>query len=217
MSTINRSIVIALSALVCSAFNPAAAHEVGKANNAYVGDAGGHLITDGFGGCVSTSSWSKDQDLVDCGAAPPKVKAMAAEPAPVAQSAPAPVPVVPVAVSQSVSLSSGALFDVNSDQLKDAGKQELNVISDRIKAMEEIQSIKIVGHTDSTGADDYNQLLSQRRAVAVKNYLLDQGISPTVMSTQGLGESQPVASNATREGRAKNRRVEITIEGTVAR
>jgi len=53
--------------------------------------------------------------------------------------------------------------------------------------------------------------------VAVKNYLLDQGISPTVMSTQGLGESQPVASNATREGRAKNRRVEITIEGTVAR
>ncbi len=187
------------------------AHGVGKGNDGFVVDSSGHLVSDGAGDCLRTREWSKDLDLVDCGAEPKKTAVVAPEPAPTTQPAPMPEP---VAVSESVALSAGALFDVNSDQLKDAGKQELSALATHIKALQEIQSIKIIGHTDSTGAASYNQVLSQRRANAVKNYLLDQGISPTVMSTLGMGEERPVASNATREGRAQNRRVEIKIEGS---
>ncbi len=186
------------------------AHGVGKGNDGFVVDSSGHLVSDGAGDCLKTGEWKKDLDLVDCGAEPKKTAVAAPEPAPTAQPAAMPEP---VAVSESVALSAGALFDVNSDKLKDAGKQELSALATRIKGLQEIQSVKIVGHTDSTGAASYNQVLSQRRANAVKNYLLDQGISPMVMSTLGMGEERPVASNATREGRAQNRRVEIKIEG----
>ncbi len=69
--------------------------------------------------------------------------------------------------------------------------------------------LEIVGHTDSTGSDDYNVRLSQRRADAVKAYLGETGVSMDVMSVDARGESQPIADNATAEGRAANRRVEI--------
>ena len=70
--------------------------------------------------------------------------------------------------------------------------------------------VEIVGHTDSTGSDDYNQKLSERRADSVRAYLESQGISSSRISAEGRGESQPASSNDTREGRAQNRRVELT-------
>ena len=72
-------------------------------------------------------------------------------------------------------------------------------------------SIEIVGHTDSTGSRAYNQTLSQRRAQSVADYLRAQGVDGTRLSTYGAGPDQPVASNATADGRAQNRRVEITV------
>lgn len=69
----------------------------------------------------------------------------------------------------------------------------------------------VVGHTDSTGSEDYNQTLSERRANSVATYLAQQGISPSRMQISGMGESQPVASNATEAGRQQNRRVEIAL------
>ena len=71
-----------------------------------------------------------------------------------------------------------------------------------------------VGHTDSVGSDKYNDRLSQRRADSVKAYLVSKGIEPNRIYTEGKGEKQPVASNKTKEGRAKNRRVEIEVVGT---
>ena len=71
-----------------------------------------------------------------------------------------------------------------------------------------------VGHTDSVGSDAYNQKLSVRRAEAVKAYLVSKGIEQNRVYTEGKGETQPVASNATRQGRAQNRRVEIEVVGT---
>lgn len=71
--------------------------------------------------------------------------------------------------------------------------------------------INVVGHTDSTGSAEYNLDLSQRRAESVTEHLLQQGISPERLSTQGVGALQPVASNDTAEGRAENRRVELQI------
>lgn len=201
-----RTLVVALGALGLVSLNPVVAHELGEANTSYVGDMNGHLVTDGYGDCVRTGSWSKDADLVDCGAEPPKVAAPEPEPQ-VAAVAPAPVTLM------TVSLAAGALFDLNSDKLKDAGKTELAALAARIEGMEEIRGVKIVGHTDSTGTDAYNQQLSERRALAVKSYLENHGVASEIMSTLGMGESQPTASNATREGRAQNRRVEITVQG----
>lgn len=71
--------------------------------------------------------------------------------------------------------------------------------------------VDIIGHTDSTGADDYNQRLSEARARAVAQYLVSRGVNPARVQSYGLGETQPVASNATEAGRQANRRVEILI------
>lgn len=72
-------------------------------------------------------------------------------------------------------------------------------------------TIVVAGHTDSTGQAAYNQALSERRAAAVRDYLVSQGVSPSRIQTVGYGMRQPVASNATEAGRAQNRRVELTI------
>ena len=71
-----------------------------------------------------------------------------------------------------------------------------------------------VGHTDSVGSDDYNQKLSLRRAEAVKAYLVSKGVDTARVYTEGKGETQPMADNATAEGRAKNRRVTVEVVGT---
>ena len=71
--------------------------------------------------------------------------------------------------------------------------------------------INITGHTDSTGSDSYNQALSERRAASVGGYLTSQGIDPVRIATDGMGESMPVASNETPEGRQTNRRVELEL------
>ena len=85
--------------------------------------------------------------------------------------------------------------------------------SERLKGEAASTRLSITGHTDSVGSDAYNQKLSERRANAVANYLIDAGVpSSIIVGVQGLGESQPVADNKTREGRAENRRVEILIK-----
>jgi len=71
--------------------------------------------------------------------------------------------------------------------------------------------IDIAGHTDSTGSEQYNQQLSERRANTVAQYLRSKGVLDTRIATVGYGESRPIASNDTPEGRALNRRVELTL------
>jgi outer membrane protein OmpA-like peptidoglycan-associated protein len=73
-------------------------------------------------------------------------------------------------------------------------------------------SLKIEGHTDSQGSDEYNMTLSQQRAESVKQYLVQAGVKQEIITTQGLGETTPAADNSTADGRQKNRRVEIIID-----
>jgi OOP family OmpA-OmpF porin len=73
------------------------------------------------------------------------------------------------------------------------------------------RSVSVEGHTDATGADDYNQGLSERRANSVMDYLAGKGVSPSRLSSKGFGDSNPIATNETREGRALNRRVELRL------
>jgi OOP family OmpA-OmpF porin len=98
-------------------------------------------------------------------------------------------------------------FAFDSAELKPAMKAELNSVADRVKASKGQETLHIVGHTDSVGAEEYNQGLSERRAQAVADYLAGLGV--TNVSVKGMGERSPVADNGTREGRAMNRRVEI--------
>jgi len=133
-----------------------------------------------------------------------------AAPAPAA-AAPAPAPQPPAATK--VTYAADAFFDFDKAVLKPEGKAKLDDLVDKVKGIN-LEVIIAVGHTDSVGADTYNQKLSVRRAEAVKAYLVSKGIEKNRVYTEGKGEKQPVADNKTAEGRAKNRRVEIEVVGT---
>ena len=99
--------------------------------------------------------------------------------------------------------------------LKPEGKAKLDDLISKVKGIN-LEVIIAVGHTDSIGSDAYNQKLSVRRSEAVKAYLVSKGIEKNRVYTEGKGEKQPVADNKTKEGQAKNRRVEIEVVGTRA-
>ena len=99
--------------------------------------------------------------------------------------------------------------------LKPEGRAKLDDLVSKIRDVN-LEVIIAVGHTDSIGSDAYNQKLSVRRAEAVKAYLVSKGIERNRVYTEGKGEKQPIADNRTKEGRAKNRRVEIEVVGTQA-
>jgi outer membrane protein OmpA-like peptidoglycan-associated protein len=108
------------------------------------------------------------------------------------------------------------LFDTDEATLKNDAKVVIAKLAGILLIMQEL-NLRIEGHTDSTGSPDYNQVLSERRASSVRDFLAEQGIAPLRMMAVGYGLTRPVGDNATAQGRAKNRRVEIVIaEGTVA-
>jgi len=109
-----------------------------------------------------------------------------------------------------VNLPDGVTFDVNSYTLKPQFRATLDQIATSMNQYPN-SLIDVYGHTDSTGSDTYNQTLSENRARTVANYLVMRGVAESRMRSMGMGETMPVASNDTEEGRAKNRRVEIKI------
>ena len=97
-------------------------------------------------------------------------------------------------------------FAVNSAKLTDEGRATLDEVAEKLTKLKFVAGT-VVGHTDSSGSDAFNQKLSERRAETVAKYLEDKGIAVGRLQTSGAGESEPVADNATKEGRAQNRRV----------
>ncbi|MEJ2541897.1 MAG: OmpA family protein [Gemmatimonadota bacterium] len=110
-----------------------------------------------------------------------------------------------------VTFESGILFGFDSSDLQAQARQNLSALANSLDDIEEDALVMIVGHTDSTGSDDYNQRLSERRARSAANFLMQQGLNPANLETLGLGESEPLASNDTEAGKAENRRVEVAI------
>jgi outer membrane protein OmpA-like peptidoglycan-associated protein len=110
-----------------------------------------------------------------------------------------------------VTMSGAVLFDVNSAVLKPTAMDKLAQMAGVLVRYPE-NDILVKGYTDNTGSESYNQDLSERRAKAVKNYLILKGVSSGRITSLGFGETMPVASNATPEGRHKNRRVEVEIK-----
>jgi outer membrane protein OmpA-like peptidoglycan-associated protein len=109
-----------------------------------------------------------------------------------------------------VTFDAGILFETNSSTLSTQSQDALNKFSQSLQNNPETD-VAISGHTDNTGSDKINDPLSEKRAESVFNFMVSRGVPRSRMTTVGNGSKQPVASNKTEEGRAKNRRVEIVI------
>jgi outer membrane protein OmpA-like peptidoglycan-associated protein len=109
-----------------------------------------------------------------------------------------------------VTFESGILFDVDSDALRPAARENLRNLADSLQKYSRT-NVLLVGHTDATGSDSYNQGLSQRRASAAASFLASQGLTRPRVETAGRGEIEPVAANDSERGRQQNRRVEVAI------
>ena len=171
----------------------------------YVKSKGG-VVTNSSGECWRTSYSETDEKLEECGYAQPEpVEVVAVE---------TPKPVTTVV--EKITLSGNLLFDFDSSDLTEEAKTVIDerIYSIRSQGEAKLTSImKIEGHTDSTGASDYNQRLSEERARSVANYLKSRNIVDARFEIVGFGENYPIADNSTPEGRAQNRRVELRITG----
>ncbi|TDG15668.1 OmpA family protein [Seongchinamella unica] len=158
-------------------------------------------VTDRQGHCIRTPDWTEATATRECDPQlftdpEPMAAAAAAEPR-----------------YEAMTLSAVALFEFDSAQVTENGLVELKALGDSIRSRgASVVDIDIIGHTDSVGAEDYNQQLSERRANAIRDYLVNQrNVDAGIIDVSGMGESSPVADNATTEGRAQNRRVEVRV------
>ncbi|OWS71181.1 outer membrane protein OmpA [Polynucleobacter campilacus] len=151
--------------------------------------------------CWRDNSWTPATAAIGCDGA------IAAKPAAAAAAS---------GVSQSkITLQADTLYDFDKASLKPEGMATLDKIARDLSKIK-LEVIIAVGNTDSVGTDAYNMALGQRRAQSVKAYLTSKGVDGSRIYTESKGKSNPVASNATAEGRAKNRRTDIEVVGTAA-
>jgi len=202
-----------------------------EATAGYVATGDGNVVLSAAGDCMHSSGWAEGnqipvcEGIEDADAASEKEEEKTEE-APAAPPPPPPPPPPPAPAPQPaateepakverVVLSGRALFPYDSSQLSPQGEQEMDTLIDKLTSYQDIELIDVVGHADSRGSLEYNQALSERRAETVKGKL--EGSFPQVpISASGLGETAPVASNETEEGRRQNRRVEIRVEAITA-
>jgi len=182
-------------------------------NDGYLFDTRGVVARSGFGLCWKTTRWTPAMAIPECD------PDLAKKPAP-----PAPAPAAtPKPAAQKVTLAADALFDFDKAVLRPEGKAKLDDVSGKLKDIK-LEVIIAVGHADRLGSDQYNQKLSEKRAEAVKAYLVGKGVEPNRVYTEGKGEKQPVTGDkcGKSDKRTKqlveclqpDRRVEIEVIGT---
>jgi OOP family OmpA-OmpF porin len=210
-------LAVALFAMPFSAFAQPAQSKQGY----WTEPAGGDMVwRSGTGLCWRAGYWTPAMATCECDkellprevCEPPAPKPVVAPPPPPPAPAPAPKP-APKPVAEKVTLAADVLFDFDKSVLKPEGKAKLDDLASKVMGIN-LEVVIAIGHTDSIGSDAYNQKLSVRRAESVKAYLVSKGVEPNRIYTEGKGEKQPVESNKTKEGRQKNRRVEIEVIGT---
>jgi len=175
----------------------------------YVKNSSGQVYKNSYGECWRTGFKETTEKLEECGYEKPKEV--------VEETPPPAVKPVMETVYEALVIDAALLFGFDSAALTDDAKA---VIDERVQKFngkaELTQNVSVIGHTDSTGPEAYNQKLSERRAQSVATYLeQNKNISDDKIDVEGRGESEPAASNATREGRALNRRVVVHVEGKI--
>jgi OmpA-OmpF porin, OOP family len=200
----------AIAALVCGFLSTPIVYAQGNPGGYWTSPEGG-TWKNAEEECWKNPNWTEADATRECD--PDLVPKPEPKPAPPPPPEPLPPP-KPQPVIEEMSLSADAHFAVDSAKLRPDGNgvQQIRQLAARAKNVKDL-GIEVNGHADSTGTEDYNLHLSQRRAASVKEVLVEDGIDPAVITTRGYGETAPIASNATPEGRAKNRRVDITVTG----
>jgi outer membrane protein OmpA-like peptidoglycan-associated protein len=202
-------IKIGLCAALCASW-VGTVHADAEAAVGYA-NAHGQYVSTGHDGCLITPRWSPEQAVEDYeNGAPEFVEACHPELVPEEV-----VPMAPMMVQERATFATDAFFAFDSDALKPEATAKLEQLVRDMSTAQTINTIEVVGHTDSTGPADYNQGLSERRANSVRDELVNLGINPALIQARGEGENMPRASNSTREGRAENRRVDVNVEGIV--
>jgi OOP family OmpA-OmpF porin len=184
----------------------------------YAIDQRDNVVKSGFGLCWRTGYWTPAMAIEECDPDLVKKAAPAAKPsAAAAKPAAAPKP-----AAQKVTLAADALFDFNKADLRAEGKAKLDKLASDIKGIK-LEVIIAVGHADRFGTDAYNQKLSEKRAEAVKAYLVGKGVEPNRVYTEGKGKKQPITkADQCKGAKSKkvvdclqpDRRVEIEVIGT---
>jgi len=177
-------------------------------NAGYLTDTRGNLVKNNYNECWRTGYWTPAMAIAECD--PDMVKKaepkMAEAKAPAATPAPAPVVGPEKAAFVPVTLQAETLFDFDKSFIHSDGKKQLdNEVVGKIKAYPQVEVVLVTGHADRIGSDAYNQKLSQRRADAVKDYLVGQGVEANRIETDAKGESQPVASCDNVKGKVSGR------------
>lgn len=190
-------------------------------NPAYLKDSNGAAVLSNFGDCWHTGTWNAQYaNVVGCDGVLAKATPVPA-PAPRVEAPPQPAEPPPAvaeqtppreAVSEKVTLDTDTFFDFDKAVLKEQGRARLDELASRLAGMT-VEVVVAVGHTDSIGPANYNQKLSERRAQAVKDYLLSRSIPGDKIFVEGKGETQPLAPNTNKLGRAENRRVVVEVVG----
>jgi len=132
------------------------------------------------------------------------------EPPPEPEEPPEPPPRVELKEDR-IEIHEKVQFEYNSANILEVSHSLLNEVADVIKKTPRIKKIRVEGHASADGSDEYNMKLSDRRAKAVRAYLITQGVDEKKLVAKGFGETKPIADNDTEEGREKNRRVEFNI------
>ncbi|MFK7889592.1 MAG: OmpA family protein [Granulosicoccus sp.] len=189
--------------------------EIPAGNVGYV-NAGGNALKTGLGECLKMGLFSDDSVVnacegIDDTAAAEEAADAADEDAAAAESpTPAPEPVAKEPIVTTATLGGEALFDSGSATLSSSSEQALAELVSQLEKFQEISAIRVTGHSDSTGPEAFNQTLSEQRAKSVEDFI--KAAYPNVaVTSEGLGESSPVATNSTPEGRSLNRRVEVQV------
>ena len=227
------STLLCASALLAGAALDTSA-QTGASNPGYATDTRGAVVKTPFGLCVRTGSWTPAMATEECDAdllpkkPVPVVAPRAAPPAtpPAAAPAPSAAPPAPATratpVTEKVSLAADTLFDFNKSAMRPDGRAKLDDLVTRVKGVS-LETIIAIGHTDRIGSTAYNQKLSQRRAEAVKGYLVSKGIPANRIYTEGKGEKQPVTKSNQCPGAKSakviaclqpDRRVDVEVVGT---
>jgi OOP family OmpA-OmpF porin len=178
--------------------------------------------------CWRTGYWTPAMAIVECDPdlvpKPPPPPAPVVTPPPPPPAAPAPPP--PPAAPQKITLATKALFDFDKAVLKPEGKRSIDVeVIDKLPTVSKIELVLVTGHTDRIGTQAYNQRLSERRANAVRDYLVSRGVARDKIETLGMGKTQPVPGVVCNQKNMKeliaclapNRRVEVEVKGEAVR